>query len=86
MAWKISWSPGAFSSLSKMEKKDAKRIICKLDDAAEKPQHYFERLSGHDEFKLRVGDYRVVALLLHGTSTIFIQNIGHRKKIYDRKS
>ena len=72
--------------MSKMEKKDAERITDKLDDAAENPQHYFERLSGHDEFKLRVGDYRVVALILHGAKTVFIQNIGHRKKTYDKKS
>ena len=86
MAWKIDWSPGAFSFLSKMEKKDAKRIIDKLDDAAENPQHFLERLSGHDEFRLRVGDYRVIVLLLHGTETIFVQNLDHRKKVYGKRN
>ena len=86
MAWKISWSSGAFAFLSRMEKKDATRVNDKLEEASKNPQHYFVRLGGQDEYRLRIGDYRLVALLLHNTETIYVENLDHRKKVYDRKN
>ena len=82
MNWKISWSSEAVRFLSKMEKPEAQRIVKKLEEATADPQHYFSRLVGHDDYKLRVGDYRIIVLLLHSESTIFIEKVGHRKNIY----
>jgi mRNA-degrading endonuclease RelE of RelBE toxin-antitoxin system len=86
MAWKIEWSPGAFSSLEKLEKKESARIVEKIEAAAANPRHFLERLSGHDESKLRFGDYRVIVLLLHSTQTLFVEQLDHRKKVYKKKS
>jgi mRNA interferase RelE/StbE len=82
MAWKILWSDQAFSEISKFDKESAVRIIQKIETASENPPRYFERLKGFDEFKLRVGDYRIIALLLHPSKTLFIETVGHRKNIY----
>ena len=75
-------SEEAFRDLSSLENRTVKRIIKKLEQAAKNPNHYFTRLVGCDDYKLRVGDYRGLALLLHEKKVIFVQKIGHRKNIY----
>lgn len=82
--WKIEWSREAFSDLNKLERKDTIRIIKKLELAASNPFHYFDRLVGSGDYKLRVGDYRIIALLIHERHLIFIEKLGHRKNIYEK--
>ncbi len=82
LVWEIQFSIEAVRDLSKLDAKTAARIIKKLEESSKNPVHFFTRLAGHDDYKLRVGDYRVIALLLHDLKVIFIEKIGHRKNIY----
>lgn len=82
MAWQVKLSPQAARSLLKLEQEQAKRIVQKIRDAAANPQHYFERLTGTQTYKLRIGDYRVISTMLHSEETIYVEEIGHRKNIY----
>ena len=68
--------------LEKLEKKVRKRIFEKIISTKEHPFRYFERLSGRNEFKLRVGDYRIIADIDEFSEKIYILVIGHRKNIY----
>jgi mRNA interferase RelE/StbE len=85
MAWQIEWSDEATRDIVNLERDTAERIIRKLDQVTEDPYRYFERIVGSDEFKLRVGDYRVIVLLANNSKTIFIKKAGHRKNIYKKK-
>ncbi len=69
--------------LEKLEKKDAKRIWNKIQSAKENPFHFFIRLTDRADYKLRVGDYRVIADIDKHKKKIEIRFIGHRKNIYD---
>jgi mRNA interferase RelE/StbE len=80
--WKIEWSQTAFKEIYGLERGVAERIVAKLEAAALEPVRYFTRLVGRDDYKLRIGDYRLFALLLHGKSTIFVRNVRHRKDAY----
>jgi len=82
MRFKLLFSEEALSQLKKLDNSAAKRILDKLDAACGNPARFFERLVGRDEFKMRIGDYRVIARILHGDGAIFIQSLGHRKNIY----
>lgn len=84
MGWKIEFSDEALRELSNLDRKTAQQITKRIDEAAEDPYHYFSRLTGQDDYKLRAGDYRVVVLLLHSRQTVFIEKIGHRKNVYKR--
>lgn len=68
--------------LSSLEKDAAKRIFDKIMIAKTNPYHFFERLSGRKEFKLRVGDHRVIADIEQ--NVIWIRLIGHRKNVYEK--
>ncbi len=72
----------AVEFLNKLPKEVKERIFNKLVNAKENPFHFFERLTGRTEYKLRVGDYRVIADLDQGNNTINVTIIGHRKNIY----
>ena len=81
MSFKIIWDKKAKSELDKLEIDLARRIILKVRSLAEDPYSKdIKRLSGRTEYRLRVGDYRVLFSI--ETDTIFILNIGHRKNIY----
>ena len=83
MTWKIEFTREAIKDISKLETKVIDRILSKLEETRGDPYPYFQRLVGYDDFKLRVGDYRVIALLTHN-KTILIEKIGHRKNIYKK--
>jgi mRNA interferase RelE/StbE len=50
----------------------------------ERPEHFFRRLAGADDYKLRVGDYRVVVTFDYEIRTVLVERVGHRSHIYDR--
>ena len=62
----------------------ARRVIERLERAAENPNHYLTRLVGSDEYKLRIGDYRLLAALSHSHGAITVERVDHRSRIYER--
>lgn len=82
MAWKIAWSETAAGAMAKLDQAAISRLNAKLEQAAQDPLRFFSRLKGQDDFRLRAGDYRIIALLLHSEKVIFVEKIGHRKNIY----
>ena len=84
MPWSVRWTDQAIRDLSKVDPPVARRIVAKLDQATGHPEHFFRRLVGADEYKLRVGDYRLLAAFDHETRTILVERVDHRSRIYDR--
>jgi len=84
MTFKPVFSEEAISELKKLDNNTAKRILDKLDATSANRMHFFERLVGREEYKIRIGDYRILAKIFHNENTIFIQSLGHRKNIYKR--
>jgi mRNA interferase RelE/StbE len=80
----VIYDEEALQNLEKLEKKIRKRIFEKITSTKENPFHYFERLTGRGEFKLRAGDYRIIADIDENTKKISILFIDHRKNIYKK--
>lgn len=74
---------GCEDDLAGLEPDVRDRIVSKLEDAGEWPDHYLERLS-NGAYKLRVGDYRVLCDWHQGDDTIVALAAGHRRNVYDR--
>lgn len=72
----------AIDFLNKLPKEVKARIFDKISSTKENPFHFFERLTGRTDYKLRVGDYRIIADIDPGNETIKVTTIGHRKNIY----
>jgi mRNA interferase RelE/StbE len=60
----------------------AKRIIQKIESTRSDPHRFFVRLVGRTEYKLRVGDYRVIADIEENRRVIVFRSLGHRRNLY----
>ena len=81
--YNIEWKEHALHDIEKLESSIARRILKKVDELSENPfSKDIKRLKGCDDFRLRVGDYRIIFSIERGI--IQILKVGHRKNVYDR--
>ena len=59
--YEIVFDSMALEFLEKAEKNIAKRIWDKIMSTKENPYHFFDRLESRKDYKLRIGDYRIIA-------------------------
>lgn len=79
--FEILFSEKAERELKKLEKETQKRIIAVLERARLRPEDHFQKLVGETAYKLRAGDYRIIADIKQKQLLILVIKIGHRKKI-----
>ena len=85
MPWSILWTDQALHSFARIDPPVARRILKKVEQAAADPLHFFSRLVASDEYKLRIGDYRLLAVLDRTSKTIVVEQVDHRSRIYERR-
>jgi mRNA interferase RelE/StbE len=83
LAFAVAFSEEALAILEKLDPPTARRILDKIDQAAENPLRFFQRLRGSELYKLRVGDYRVLARLNLAERKVSVATLGHRRNVYD---
>lgn len=84
MMFEIKWEKRALKELSKLERGIASRIYKKVESLKRGfLSKDIIKVKGKDEFRLRVGDYRVVFSL--ESNLIIIWKVGHRKNLYKDK-
>ena len=80
--YNIEWKEHALRELERLESSIARRILKKVDELLENPfSKDIKRLKGCDDFRLRVGDYRIIFSIEQ--NRIQILKVGHRKNIYN---
>ena len=82
--YKLIFDEKAIEFLEKLDYKIRNRIFNKILITKEKPFRNYERLTNRDEYKLRVGNYRVIVDIDEKSKKIIILFIGHRKNIYKK--
>ena len=80
----VSYTEKAIDQLERLETQTADRILSKVDDAAEWPDHHLTSLRGFPYYKLRIGDYRAIISWNHNDEILRVEAVGHRSTIYDR--
>jgi len=81
---KLIFDEEAIRFLNKLPKNISKRIFNKIQETKENPHRYFIKLTNRQEYKLRIGDYRVIADINDSEIIIYVIKIGHRSKIYKK--
>ncbi len=81
--YEIQFTEKAQRQLQKLEKNVQERIISVLERVRVRPEAHFTKLVGESAYRLRVGDYRVIADISRGKLVILVIKVGHRKNIYD---
>jgi mRNA interferase RelE/StbE len=61
------------------------RINAAIDTLADNPVPVgSKKLAGHDDYRIRIGDYRIVYAIDHHKRLILIARIAHRREVYRR--
>ncbi|VVB65528.1 Uncharacterised protein [Candidatus Gugararchaeum adminiculabundum] len=84
MSYALIFDQKALKFLESLPKELRERILEKAAAAKHNPIHFFERLEKRSDYKLRVGDYRVIADINHALKRIEVTLIDHRKKVYKK--
>lgn len=85
--YKVEYTIKALKELSKLDKYTKKLIIAWIEknlvDCSD-PRAHGKSLSGNrnDQWRYRVGDYRIIAEILEEKVIIHVLSVGHRKNIY----
>ena len=82
MAWSVIWSDEAQKDLESMDIQVARRMVAKVESTLSNPLRFYARLKSSRYYKLRVGDYRVLARLSLEERLVVIRRAGHRSQIY----
>ncbi|MCH7568829.1 MAG: type II toxin-antitoxin system RelE/ParE family toxin [Nanoarchaeota archaeon] len=82
--YKLTFEKRALHDLNKLDKPIKERIWDKLQNTKEDPFRYFEKLVETEGFKLRIGDWRVIADIDRVYNVINVLKIGHRRNIYEK--
>jgi mRNA interferase RelE/StbE len=71
--------------LERVPKRDLKRILERIRLLAREPRPPgHEKLAGHERYRIRQGDYRIVYSVQDEDLSVWIVKVGHRRDIYDR--
>ena len=81
--YKLVFEKKALHDLNKFETNIKNRIWDKLQGCKENPFRFFEKLVEIPSFRLRVGEWRVIADIIKEKEAIIVLKVGHRKNIYD---
>lgn len=82
MSWTVQYDEETIKWLEKQPVDIRERIFRKVKTTKKNPKRYFQRLTGRDDYRLRVGEWRVIADLDAEQQRITVTLIGHRRNIY----
>jgi len=83
MSYRLKWSSRARGQIKRIELFVAKRIALKINYLAENFSFKnVKRIQDSHNFRLRIGDYRVIFEI--NKNEIHILDVGHRKNIYKK--
>ncbi|WP_422754480.1 type II toxin-antitoxin system RelE family toxin [Micromonospora sp. WMMD708] len=84
MTWKIELTNAAARELAKLDRPTQVRIGAAIDQLAVDPRPAgCVKLSGGDtKWRIRVGDFRIVYLILDDQVLIAVVRIAHRREVY----
>lgn len=84
MAYEVIYDRETIDFLKKLDLELRARIFNKVASTKQNPFRYFERLEGREDYKLRVGSYRVIADIFEKSNIIAVTLIGPRGNVYKK--
>lgn len=84
MAYTVEISPAAKRQIRKLDRPVQGRIIRRLEELQSDPRPPdVEKLEGgENDYRVRVGEYRIVYEIRDKTLLVLVLKVGHRREIY----
>ena len=82
-SYEILIEPAARRSLSKLPRDVQARLVARMELLKTDPRpHGSTKLTGHEAYRVRVGDYRIIYAILDARLLILIVDVGNRRDVY----
>jgi mRNA interferase RelE/StbE len=83
LPYSIEYTHAAERAIRKLDRSLQQRLLKRIESLADKPRGAGTvKLTGHNSYRIRVGDYRIIYNTLDDRLLILIVEIGHRRDIY----
>ncbi len=83
--WTVQFTKSAVDRLRRLPRKDQIRIGAAIELLANNPfPPKAVRLAGRDDYRVRVGDYRIIYGVNGLVMTVLMIRVGHRREVYRR--
>ena len=81
--YEIFFRESVWRELKKVLKSDLKKILSRIELLGNDPRPMgCEKLTGHELYRLRQGNYRIVYSIQDNELTVWVIKVGHRKDVY----
>ena len=81
--YEIFFRESVWKELKKVPKADLKKIISRIEQLGNDPRPMgCEKLTGHELYRIRQGNYRIVYSIQDNELTVWVVKVGHRKDVY----
>ena len=81
--YKLLIKPSAVKELEALPAKDRRRLVARLQRLSSDPRPPgSEKLSGHDLYRIRQGNYRVLYSVEDLALVVLVIKVGHRRDVY----
>ena len=82
-SYKLQIKPSAVKELGALPPKDRRRIVAKIRRLSTEPRPSgSEKLSGHELYRVRQGNYRILYAITDADLVLVVVKIGHRSDVY----
>jgi len=78
----VQFSDRAIDDLRALPRNVQAQVLRKLEQSRGDPARFFKRMVGQKVYKLRVGDYRVLAEIDPAKTSVNVHHVGHRRNVY----
>jgi mRNA interferase RelE/StbE len=82
LPFRVEFTELAADKYRKLDKTTQNKIAKKLREVAENPKRHVTSLRSIGAFKIRVGDYRLIADVDWAEEVVYVLTLGHRSTIY----
>lgn len=84
-SYKILIKPSAVKELEAIPERDRRRIVYRIQGLAEDPRpRGYEKLSDHDKYRLRQGNYRILYQVNDDEVIVVVVRVAKRARVYRR--
>jgi mRNA interferase RelE/StbE len=80
MAWRLEYTESARQDLRNLDHAIAQQVLRKIHAIRNDPLRSMKRLKGSSDWRLRVGDWRVVVRVDAASELATVQRIGHPQR------
>ena len=87
MIWRVQWRSRARADLAALDPPVRRRVLAAMARLADTNQGDMTKLRGgnRDEWRLRVGNWRVILTFDYPNNTFTVMRVQHRREVYRRR-